>query len=257
MNILRTILFSIALVLTGFCTFAQTDPYPEENETDVYSIIVKYQGQKPVINDFVNAWLSNPEDELSGVLYDMWRKYIKGKPLDKTEKVTLDSKNGFVSFEKVYPPEEYNGDGGKLLVEMCYWNSSDGNHKVFASSVQQFQGDKAIQTEFGGMSFGIYNNATHKMTYVNQYDMGVEVKTGMENIGVKVEDGKYFVNNNETGERTPITEEQFYKWLIEYPIVTYDLPREGKDITAVINNRPEGKKEIIVKWNGLRFDVQQ
>jgi len=120
-----------------------------------------------------------------------------------------------------------------------------------------FQGNRAIETEFSGISFGIYNNTTHKMTYVNQEVMGIDVKTGMQNLGVREEKGEYFLVNYETEERKPITEEQYNKWWDEYPIVTYSLPRVGKDITAVINNRPEGKKEVIVKWNGLRFDVQQ
>ena len=256
MKILKTFLCSVALVLTGLCALAQ-NPYPEENDPDVYSITVKYQGQKPIINDFINAWLGEPEDELSGMLYEMWHNYLNNKPLDKTEKVTLDAKNGFASFEAVYPPDEYNTEGGKLIVEMCYWNSSDGNHKIFASSVQQFQGDRAILTEFGGITFGIYNNTTHKMMFVNADVMGIEVVTGMEFLGVSVENGEYILNDYETGERKPITEEQYNNWWNEYPVVTYNLPRVGKDITAVINNRPEGKKEVIVKWNGQRFDVQQ
>ena len=258
MKILRHILCISVLSLAAFGALAQTNPYPEENDEYVYAEIVKYQGQKPIINDFINAYFGEEsEDELNGYLSDLWHRFLKNEPLDKNEKVTLDTKNGFASFEKVYPPDEDDPDGSKILVEMCYWNSSDGNHKIFAESVQMFQGNRAIETEFSGISFGIYNNNTHKMTYVNQEVMGIDVKTGMQNLGVREEKGEYFLVNYETEERKPITEEQYNKWWYEYPIVTYSLPRVGKDITAVINNRPEGKKEVIVKWNGLRFDVQQ
>ena len=258
MKIISTILCSAIMVLAELCAFAQTNPYPEENDEYAYAIPVKYQGQKPIINDFINAYFGEEsEDELSGYLSDLWHRYLKNEPLDKNEKVTVDSKNGFASFEKVYPPDEYDTEGSRLLVEMCYWNSTDGNHKIFAESVQHFHGNRAIETEFSGISFGIYNNATRMITYVNQYEMGIEVKTGMEGLGVIVDKGEYFLINHETNERKPITEEQYKNWWNEYPIVTYSLPRVGKDITAVINNRPEGKKEVVVKWNGLRFDVQQ
>ena len=258
MKTLRLILCSTMMILVGLCSFAQSNPYPEENDEYAYAETVKYQGQKPIINDFVNAYFGEePEDELTGYLSDLWHRYLKNEPLDKNEKVTLDTKNGFASFEKVYPPDEDDPEGSKILVEMCYWNSSDGNHKVFAESVQMFHGDRAVETEFSGVSFGIYNNTTHKMTYVYLDDMGARVTTGMENLSVSEEKGEYFLVNYETEERKPITEEQYNKWWDEYPIVTYSLPRVGKDITAVINNRPEGKKEVIVKWNGLRFDVQQ
>ena len=258
MKTISTILCSAIMVLAGLCAFAQTNPYPEENDEYAYAIPVKYQGQKPIINDFINAYFGEEsEDKLSGYLSDLWHRYLKNEPLDKNEKVTVDSKNGFASFEKVYPPDEYDTEGSRLLVEMCYWNSTDGNHKIFAESVQHFHGNRAIETEFSGISFGIYNNATRMITYVNQYEMGIEVKTGMEGLGVIVDKGEYFLINHETNERKPITEEQYNNWWNEYPIVTYSLPRVGKDITAVINNRPEGKKEVVVKWNGLRFDVQQ
>lgn len=258
MKTMRHLLCFAVFTLAAFCAFAQANPYPEENDEYAYAETVKYQGQKPIINDFINAYFGEEsEDELNGYLSDLWHRYLKNEPLDKTEKVTLDSKNGFASFEKVYPPDEYDTEGSRTLVEMCYWNSSDGNHKIFAESVQLFHGDRAIETEFSGLVFGIYNNATHKITYVTQYVMGIEVKTGMENLGVIVDKGEYFLTNYETNERMPITEEQYNNWWNEYPVVTYSLPRVGKDITAVINNRPEGKKEIVVKWNGLRFDVQQ
>ena len=257
MKTMRHLLCFAVFSLAAFCTFAQTNPYPEENDEYAYAVTVKYQGQKPIITDFINAFFGEEsEDELTGYLSDLWHRYLKNEPLDKNEKVTVDTKNGFACFEKVYPPEE-DYKGGKMLVEMCYWNCSDGNHKIYAESVQYFDAGRAVETEFSGIVFGIYNNATHKMTYTYQDDMGARVTTGMENLGVTEEKGAYYLVNYETEERKPITEEQYNNWWNEYPVVTYSLPRVGKDITAVINNRPEGKKEIVVKWNGLRFDVQQ
>lgn len=43
-----------------------------------------------------------------------------------------------------------------------------------------------------------------------------------------------------------------------WPFVIYTLPRVGKDINAVIYDLPGGEtKKILVKWNGLTFDVQK
>lgn len=216
----------LAAMLLAMSAMAQ-NPYAEiEDDEDVYAEYVKFSGQKPGIADFVTSYIGDePEFELTGMLYDIWQKHLKNKPLDKNEKLTVDAKNGFVRFEKLYPDE---GDGeSKTFVEICYWNCSDGKHKVVAYSVGQFWDGKAIQTEFGGIWFGLYNNDTHKIIYNNGLALGMDV------IDVKKYGGD------------------------DEAVVTYNLPRVGKDITAVINNLPGGNKEIAVKWNGLKFEVQQ
>ena len=117
MKALRYTLCLVLFSIAAFCAFAQTNPYPEENEEYAYAEEVKYQGQKPIINDFINSYFGEEsEDELNGYLSDLWHRYLKNEPLDKNEKVTLDAKNGFASFEKVYPPDEDNPEGSKILV---------------------------------------------------------------------------------------------------------------------------------------------
>ena len=67
MKTLRLILCSTMMILVGLCSFAQSNPYPEENDEYAFAVTVKYQGQKPVINDFINAYIGDePEDELTG-----------------------------------------------------------------------------------------------------------------------------------------------------------------------------------------------
>ena len=222
--IMKTMKFQLifaALLVCAMGVSAQ-NPYAEiEADGDEYATVVKFAGQKPGITDFVSAYIGDePEDELTGALYEMWHKHLKNKPLDKNEKITVDAKNGFVRFEQLYPDE---GDGygdESLFVEMCYWNCSDGKHKIFASSVSQYHDGEAIQTEFGGIIFGVYNNDTHKMIFNNGCGLGV----------CDSWDGN--------------------------PIVTYTLPRVGKDITAVLHT-PDDIKEATYKWNGLKFELQK
>lgn len=251
--------FCLIALLALTMNLAAQNPYPEENEEYAYFKEVKFAGQKPGITDFVTSYIGDePEDELTGLLYTMWQKYLKNKPMDTNEKVTVDARNGFVCFEKTYPADSDGLDGGRNNIEMCYWNCSDGNHKIFAVSVAQYHNGKAIQTEFGGITFGIYNNSTHKIFYNNGVSLGIDdIKTGMENLSCGVKDGDFYVENIVTGERKSITEEEYDKWWENYPVITFNLPRTGKDITAVINNLREGKKEVLIKWNGLKFEVQQ
>jgi len=229
MNRLKTTFCIIALMMAALTMSAQTNPYPEETDADAYFKVVKFQGQKPIINDFVNTYIGNePEDELTGQLYEMWQNYKKNKPLGENKKVTVDAKNGFASFEITYPADE-NYHGGKTVVEMVYWNCSDSKHKVFAISTKQWDNNKAIQTEFGGIYFGIYNNTTHKIYYNN----------GVQSLGF---DKEIKTQKESTG---------------EYPVILYDLPRVGKDIKAIINYNNGSKKEVLIKWTGMKFDIQQ
>ncbi len=216
MKFLKSAVCIAAMLFTGLCASAQNNPYAYEDdpETAAYALTVTFSGQKPGINDFVRTLLTEPEDEHYGSLSEMWERHQKNTP-EKNEKVTVDDKNGFVSFECNFPE-----DGSKTITEMCYWNSSDSKHKVVGESVQVFQNGKPVQTEFTGVFFHVYNNSTHKLCYINWHDMGVDIDAG---------EG----------------------------VVTYSLPRVGKDITAVIHEKNGKTKNVVLKWNGLRFDVQK
>ena len=228
MKTMRFYLIMVALMAVSMTVAAQ-NPYPEEDDPDDYPRVVKFAGQKPTINDFVNAWIGDePEDEFTGQLYEMWRDFKKNKPLDKNHKVTVDAKNGFACFEINYPPDEYS-DGGQTIVEMVYWNCSDTKHKVFAISTKQWDGGKPVQTEFGGIYFGIYNNTTHQIHYNN----------GVQSLGFDKE-----IKTDKEGTD-------------EYPVILYDLPRVGKDIKAIVNYDDGTTKDVLIKWTGMKFEIQQ
>lgn len=228
MKTMRFYLIMVALMAVSMTVAAQ-NPYPEEDDPDDYPRVVKFAGQKPTINDFVNAWIGDePEDELTGQLYEMWQNFKKNKPLDKNRKVTVDARNGFATFEITYPADN-DYKGGKTVVEMVYWNCSDNKHKIFAVSTKQWDNGKPVQTEFGGVYFGIYNNETHKIHYNN----------GVQSLG--------FDKAIKTGK----------EGTDEYPVILYDLPRVGKDIKAIVHYDDGTTKEVLIKWTGMKFEIQQ
>jgi|GEM_PF-5839945 len=76
MKTIRFYLMLVALMAVSMTVAAQTNPYPEEDDPDDYPQVVKFAGQKPTINDFVSTYIGDePEDELTGKLYEMWQTY--------------------------------------------------------------------------------------------------------------------------------------------------------------------------------------
>ena len=180
------------------------------------AIRVNYQGAKPSIKDFAQAYITsllNPEDEEpegDGLyIYESLQKAMssqeKGQPLKKDESLTIDLKNGFLVYEQ--KRDEYVD-----RIEMCFWNEADGKHKLFADSRWGFENGKPILGQYDGLSFYRYDNATKKMTRCN----------------------------------TPGFD-------VEYLDKSYALPRTGKDIIVSQWDKNGKKTEKTLKWNGSRF----
>jgi hypothetical protein len=149
-------------------------------------------------------------DESFNAVKQAWNTKRAGKALRKSETLTIDEKNGFVLYENKI-------DENLLRVEMCYWNESDGKHKLFAYNVACYTDLKYSPGQFDGLTFLRYDNATKRMTYCES--PGFEAVMG---------------NNN--GE-----------W------ISYALPRAGKDI-AVTTWLKSGKKQLRqLKFNGSKF----
>ena len=142
-------------------------------------IQVKYQGAKPTIRDFAKAYLYslfNPEDggepEGDGLyLYESLQQAIasqdKKLPLKKGTALTIDLRNGFLFYEE-------KQDEFLTRVEMCFWNESDGKHRIFACSRWTFENDKAILGQYDGLSFYRYDNAKKVMERCNTPGFDVE-----------------------------------------------------------------------------------
>ncbi len=169
----------------------------------------------PDIVDFVTVYLSETEDELRGNIAPEWQKYLKNEKLGKGVTFTVDKKNGYIRYEMDYDiayPEDKTGE--KSCVEFCYWNCADGLHKLFAENVYLTQKGKPIFTEFSGLYIYAYDNATQKLYMIDQDLLGL-------------------------GEET-------------HGMVTFSLPRQGKDIEVTDAN---GSKKKLA-WNGKGFTLK-
>ena len=182
------------------------------------AIQVHYQGAKPTITDFGWSFLDNIVDddeedfvdESARAIKFAWMKQRNNESLDEGETLTIDVKNGYVYYES-------NDGEQSLRIEMCYWNESDGKHKVFAYNVKGFTDGIYNPGQFDGLAFYRYDNASETMTPC--YDMGFDLGFGTDDGG----------------------------W------VSYTLPHTGKDITVT---KWHGKNTDLstLKWNGKTFD---
>ena len=140
---------------------------------------VDYQGARPTIKDFVKAYLTSTlseeveECDMEGIaIYKGLQRAItskeKGLPLDENVTLTIDTKNGFMVYEQKY--EDYLS-----RIEMCYWNESDGKHKLFAENRWSFQKGKPILGQYDGLNFFRYDNATKTMAGCNTPGFDVEL----------------------------------------------------------------------------------
>ena len=131
-------------------------------------IRVNYKGSKPTVTDFACAAFTslNAEDEEEcgdrpwRLLEDAMKCNRQGLPLEEGEKLTIDSKNGYILYERTYDEhEDYI-----CRMEVCYWNESDGKHKLIAfNDMASYADGKPVVTEVSGMIFYRYNNATKRM----------------------------------------------------------------------------------------------
>ena len=146
---------------------AQAFEYPEYDDING-KIAVKYQGSRPTITDFVNAFLDfSKEKELYATVYREWLNYQKKRPLSKNTSIILDTKNGYMRYEVIHPEEN-----DTVVVEMCYWNCADGKHKLIcANSIWMLEGDYGWSDDIGSWFF-LYDNATKVMRTILAEDIG-------------------------------------------------------------------------------------
>ena len=137
-------------------------------------IRVNYTGNRPTINDFVTAVLS--QDDLGEALDDVkhnWERHQQGKPLEEASgaSFTVDVKNGFVRYEKHYLPKTYG------YTEFCYWNCEDGRHKLVAINNGFIADGQPVTTQYSGLTFYIYDNQTKTMVVTSAEDLGTGIHT--------------------------------------------------------------------------------
>ena len=179
-------------------------------------IRVNYQGAKPTISDFVDAYINFFEDlpeeeqddsEWIGGVSLAWDNYRKGLPQEDNVTFVVDQKNGYLCWES-------HQDRYTVRHEMCYWNEADGKHTLFAHNIALLTDGKRMDAgQYDGLNFYRYDNAKKMMTSCD----------------------------------TP-------GFNVEYQRILYLLPRTGKDITVRRwdENGRELKQEKL-KWTGQGF----
>lgn len=177
-------------------------------------ISVKFKGRNPNIKDFVSARFSDGEDlgECLSDIASSWNLYLQGKPLDNGCSFVVDTANGFMRFDERYTDQD------RKQMEMCYWNYSDGKHKLVAENIEAYDNGRQINTECTGWQFFMYDTNTHRMKPVSDDDLG-------------------FVFDFPQGNSNT---------------VSMALPRQGKTVVLTCH-MPSGKITKRLTWNGSKF----
>ena len=182
---------------------------------------VNYQGAKPTIKDFSKAYISsllNPEDEEpEGDGLYMYESIQKAMVCQEKGQPLEKDKTLTIDLKNGFLVYEEKDDYYVNRIEMCYWNEADGKHKLFAYNVRGFSNGTYSPGQFDGLLFYRYDNATKKMTYCDA--------PGFDEI-YGTDDGA---------------------------LISYSLPRTGKDIIYTEWTDKGKRKQKTLKWNGRKF----
>lgn len=252
--------FLAALMINGIDAMAQQQSYPEDmlNFDSPYCTHVKHKGATPSIVDFVTS-IINDENMLmdSGDFIDAWSHYLRHEKQEPGTEIVVDKKSGYVCMTSVFTDDsDETTREVKSIYEMCYWNCADGKHKLFAVNFNGMENGRYYEGQTTGLGLYIYDNARRLMTDVIEESLGIDVENGIDqSYGKDDVDGLYHVLDHETREPVALNDEEFDRWLEERPVVTYWLPRKGKDIVAEIHYATKTDTVRLV-WDGMRFNRQ-
>ena len=189
-------------------------------------IRVEFNGKQPTIRDFMQAYFQSLPDindldecDVEGMqLLENFRIAVlyqsEDVALRPTEKLEIDLKNGYACYEQRYESVLHR-------IEMCYWNESDGKHKLFACVRQTFDNGWYSGGQFDGYEFFRYNNATKTMKPISNEEIGVDAAI-QESCNMNV-------------------------------LISISLPRKGKDIEVTWWDRNGECGATSLKWNGHGF----
>ena len=192
-------------------------PFLKAQEEEDWSIPVSFTGQNPVISDFLTALLTRDYmgDSFGGI-HDKWESYRLGRPLSDDCSFLVDQRNGYIRFDSSYTDEfgTYSS-----TAEYCFWNCSDGRHKLVAENMLSFKDGEPFESQMSGLSLYMYDSGTKKMVPVYAYDLGLDLDDVM-----------------------PLDTNITVRW----------LPRTGKTIQYIFY-APSGDAMAAFTWDGRKF----
>ena len=194
--------------------YSKTEPF-DPDEYWNQPIYVNFEGASPNIKDFVTALLSR--EEIGESLNSMklsWNLFLNGMNLTPGESIIADTPNGYVCYES---EETTESETARLVIECCYWNYADKQHKLVALTNDLYIDGKPIFGQYTGIEFYVYDHATNSMKVAFGPDLGVDFDTPSDTNAI-----------------------------------THSLPRQGKTM-VITAHTPSGKKEKRLTWNGSTF----
>ena len=226
------IMCALMVSLNSISVLAQKS-YPDSVFAYELENRVTYKGNAPKIGDFLSSFSDIDEtDELMGSVLDAWNHYLRQEPQEPCVQFMVDEKNGYLRYTfDTRLCDDYEELNEESFYEMCYWNCADGKHKLIAENCVTMLDNRYILGQYSGISFLIYDNASHRMWTVAAEDIGAEIEQVIDE------------TNCETGEK--LTDDYM-------PIVVCHLPQQGKDINVEICH---GNKRTVTRlvWDGMRF----
>ena len=213
---MKRISIVIIMAFTMLAMFAQEE-----------AIRVDFSGKQPTIRDFLQAYLQSLPDindldecDVEGMhLLEDFRLAVlyqgEGIALEPGENLEIDLKNGYVCYEQRH-------EGELSRIEMCYWNESDGKHKLFACVRQSFDNGWYVAGQYDDREFFRYNNANKTMKKISIDEIGVDaVDEESSNMNV---------------------------------LSSISLPKKGKDIEVTWWDKNGECGASPLKWNGHGFN---
>ena len=160
------VLMTLAMLMWMPRVSAQSFEYPEYSDGE--RIVVKYQGSRPAISDFVTAFLSHSKErEFYDKAYSEWLRFQQKKQPGKNVSIIVDTRNGYMHYEIARPEEK-----DTIVMEMCFWNCADGKRKLVCASTYWAMDGEYGWGEFTGVSFFLFDNKTRTMRTVLPEDIG-------------------------------------------------------------------------------------
>ena len=194
--------------------YSKTEPF-DPDEYWNQPIDVNFKGTSPNIKDFVTALLSREEiGESLNSMKQSWDLFLNGMKQMPGESITADTQNGYICYESEDTTES---ETVRLVIECCYWNYADKQHKLVALTNDLYIDGKPVFGQYTGIEFYVYDHATKSMKIAFGPDLGVDFDTPSDTNAI-----------------------------------THSLPRQGKTM-VITAHTPSGKTEKRLTWNGSNF----